>query len=191
MSKVGKVPVQFDPNKVKVTVSQGGDYNNQLVEVSGDKGSLDVSIRKGIEITLNDNEIVVERKSNSKSVKAYHGLYRSLISNMVVGVTDGFEKKLEIHGTGYRGEAKSADTIELKLGFSHPVEYKAPQGVDLKIDDQTLITVSGADRQLVGQVAAEIRGLRKPEPYKGKGIRYQNEEIKRKSGKAAAAASGT
>lgn len=190
MSKIGKQPIKFDSNKIKVNIAEGGEYNNQLVEVVGDKGTLEVSVRKGVLLSIKEDEVVVERKSNSKAAKAYHGLYRSLVANMIEGVSNGYEKKLEIHGTGFRGNLKSPDLLELQVGFSHPVEYKAPEGIELKLDDQTLITVSGVDKQLVGQVAAEIRALRKPEPYKGKGIRYEGEEVKRKAGKAAGAVSG-
>lgn len=187
MSKIGQMPVKFDSSKVTVTVEEGGDYRYLLVKVTGPKGTLEQSIRKGVQITIENDELLVTIKSESKSAKSYHGLYRSLIENMVKGVTEGYEKRLEIHGTGYRGEAKGTDKIELKLGFSHTVNYHAREGIELKIEDQNLIIVSGFDKQLVGQTAAEIRELRKPEPYKGKGIRYLGEQVKRKSGKTGAA----
>ena len=187
MSKVGLVPITIDESKVKVSITDGGDYHHQVIEVSGDKGTLKQSVRKGVVVKYENGVVTVDRKSETKSAKAYHGLYRSLIANMVKGVTEGYVKKLEIHGTGYRGELKSPGTLELKLGFSHPVSYKAPEGIDLQIVDQTQIIVTGFDKQLVGQVASEIRALREPEPYKGKGIRYENEQIKRKAGKTASA----
>lgn len=187
MSKIGQLPVKFDSN-VKVNVEDGGDYNYLLVTVAGPKGQLKLSLRKGVKVSVTENEVIVEKKSDTKAGKAYHGLYRSLIANMVEGVTKGFEKKLEIHGTGYRGELKSPQQIELKLGFSHSVNYKAREGIELSMDDQNTITVRGIDKHLVGQTAAEIRELRKPEPYKGKGIRYADEQVKRKSGKSGATA---
>ena len=188
MSKIGKLPIKFDSSKVSVNIEEGGKYRYLQVTVTGPKGTLEQSIRKGVTIELKDDEITVERKSDSKSAKAYHGLYRSLIANMIQGVSDGYEKKLEIHGTGYRGELKSPQKVELKLGFSHSVMYEAREGVELLMEDQNTILVKGFDKQLVGQTAAEIRELRKPEPYKGKGIRYADEQIKRKSGKSGATA---
>ncbi len=187
MSKVGQLPIKFNSSIVKVSVEDGGDYHYLLIKVEGPKGLLELSIRKGVKISIENDEILVASKSESKMSKSYHGLYRSLINNMIQGVTEGFEKRLEIHGTGYRGESKGSDKIELKLGFSHPVNYQARKGIDLKVEDQNLIVVSGFDKQLVGQTAAEIRELRKPEPYKGKGIRYLGEQVKRKSGKTGAA----
>lgn len=188
MSKIGQEAIQFDSSKITVKIEDGGLYRYLHITVDGPKGSLEASIRKGVGVEVVNNEIVVTKQSDTKSAKAYHGLYRSLIANMVKGVSDGFEKKLEIHGTGYRGELKSPQKIEMKLGFSHIVTYEAREGIELVMDDQNTILVKGFDKQLVGQTAAEIRGLRKPEPYKGKGIRYADEQIKRKSGKSGATA---
>lgn len=186
MSKIGQMPIKFDSSKVKVNIEDGGDYHYLLVTIEGPLGTQSLSIRKGVTVKVENDEIVVEKKSNTVSGKSYHGLYRSLIANMVKGVTEGFERKLEIHGTGYRGELKSNRKVELKLGFSHTVSYEAREGIELIMEDQEKITVKGTDKQLVGQTAAEIRELRKPEPYKGKGIRYADEQVKRKSGKSGA-----
>ncbi|MGB4206748.1 MAG: 50S ribosomal protein L6, partial [Smithellaceae bacterium] len=130
--------------------------------------------------------LVVERKSNERTARSYHGLARTLIENMVEGVSNGFEKRLEISGVGYRAELSGRD-LKLVLGFSTPVQYSIPKGIDVKVDKQTSVIISGIDKQLVGRVAAEIRALKKPEPYKGKGIKYAGEYIKRKAGKSAAA----
>lgn len=188
MSKIGQAPIQFDSSKVTVKIEDGGLYRYLHITIEGPKGNLETSIRKGVNIAVENNEILVTPKSETKTAKAYHGLYRSLIANMVQGVTEGFEKKLEIHGTGYRGESKSPQKIEMKLGFSHSVIYEAREGIELVMEDQNTILVKGFDKQLVGQTAAEIRELRKPEPYKGKGIRYADEQVKRKSGKSGATA---
>lgn len=188
MSKIGQAPIQFDSSKVTVKVEDGGDYGYLHVTVDGPKGSLETSIRRGVGIAVENDQVIVTAKSESKSSKSYHGLYRSVIANMVEGVSNGFEKKLEIHGTGYRGELKSPQKIEMKLGFSHSVTYEAREGIELVMEDQNTILIKGFDKQLVGQTAAEIRQLRKPEPYKGKGIRYADEQVKRKSGKSGAAA---
>jgi large subunit ribosomal protein L6 len=140
----------------------------------------------GISMTINDGHLVVERKSNERTARSYHGLARTLIGNMVEGVSNGFEKRLEISGVGYRAELSGRD-LKLVLGFSTPVQYSIPKGIDVKVDKQTSVIISGIDKQLVGRVAAEIRALKKPEPYKGKGIKYAGEYIKRKAGKSAAA----
>lgn len=184
MSKIGKKTIAI-PDKVTVSVEQGGVYGNQTIKVSGPQGDLIQDVRAGVTVALQDSQVIVSRNSDEPSVRAFHGLYRSLIANMVLGVTQPYEKKLEIHGVGYRGIQKGED-IELSLGFSHKTTYKAPQGVTVKMLDDNTISVSGIDKQLVGQVAAEIRELRKPEPYKGKGIRYMGEQVKRKAGKTAA-----
>jgi len=139
-----------------------------------------------ISMTINDGHLVVERKSNERTARSYHGLARTLIENMVEGVSNGFEKRLEISGVGYRAELSGRD-LKLVLGFSTPVQYSIPKGIDVKVDKQTSVIISGIDKQLVGRVAAEIRALKKPEPYKGKGIKYAGEYIKRKAGKSAAA----
>lgn len=186
MSKIGKEPVKFDSSKVEVKTESGGRYNNISVIVKGTKGELQMSIRPGIEIDVEDGVVNVKRTDDSKQSKSYHGLYRSIIGNMVKGVTDGYEKKLEIHGVGYRGSQKG-NGIELSLGFSHKIDYEAPEGIELKMADENTIVVTGVDKQKVGQVAAEIRALRKPEPYKGKGIRYEGEHVRRKAGKSSIA----
>jgi large subunit ribosomal protein L6 len=175
MSRIGKLPITI-PSGVTITV---GDND---ITVVGPKGTLTVPKQQNINVAVEDGKIVVTRTDDERYSRAWHGLQRSLINNAVVGVTKGFEKKLEINGVGFRlsGGGKQ---IEMALGFSHPVKYTAPDGVELKTDKME-ITVSGIDKQKVGQVAAEIRSLKKPEPYKGKGIKYVDEVIRRKAGKA-------
>lgn len=177
MSRIGKKPVTFPKN---VKISQSDD----IVKVEGPKGTLSSKLPEGITVAIGEGNIVVERKSEELSARAYHGLARTLIGNMVQGVSAGFEKKLEISGVGYRAEL-SGHSLKFILGFSSPVEYDIPKGIDIKLDKQVNIVVSGIDKQLVGRVAAEIRSLKKPEPYKGKGIKYADEYIKRKAGKSA------
>jgi large subunit ribosomal protein L6 len=177
MSRIGKKPVTFPKN---VKISQSAD----IVKVEGPKGTLSSKLPEGITVAIGEGNIVVERKSEELSARAYHGLARTLIGNMVQGVSAGFEKKLEISGVGYRAEL-SGSNLKFVLGFSSPVEYNIPKGIDIKLDKQVNIVVSGIDKQLVGRVAAEIRSLKKPEPYKGKGIKYADEYIKRKAGKSA------
>ena len=175
MSRIGKQPIAI-PAGVTITVGE------QDITVAGPKGSLTVPLQPNIKVAVADNQILVTRNDDEPKTRAWHGLQRALLNNAVQGVTKGFEKKLEINGVGFRlnGGGKS---IEMALGFSHPVKYQAPDGVELKTDKMT-ITVSGIDKQKVGQVAAEIRALKKPEPYKGKGIKYVDEVILRKAGKA-------
>ncbi|MDR2336958.1 MAG: 50S ribosomal protein L6 [Candidatus Nomurabacteria bacterium] len=175
MSRIGKLPITI-PNGVTITVGDGS------VSVAGSKGTLTVVRQPNINVKVEDNKIIVTRNDDEASSKAKHGLQRALLSNAVAGITKGFEKKLELSGVGYRLSG-GGQSIEMALGFSHPVKYQAPVGVQLAINKME-ITVSGIDKQLVGQVAAEIRSLKKPEPYKGKGIRYVGEQILRKSGKA-------
>jgi large subunit ribosomal protein L6 len=179
MSRIGKNPISFPKN---VKISQSAD----LVKVEGPKGTLSSKLPEGITIKLGDGSLSVERKSEEIVMRSYHGLTRTLIDNIVKGVTTGFEKKLEISGVGYRAES-SDKSVKFILGFSSPVQYDIPKGIDVKVDKQVNITVSGIDKQLVGRVASEIRALRKPEPYKGKGIKYADEYIKRKAGKSASA----
>lgn len=176
MSRIGKLPIAV-PAGVTITV----DGN---VTVTGPKGTLNTPVLPHVELKLNDNVLTVSRKSDEKIARAQHGLMRALVSNMVVGVTKGFEKKLEINGVGFRVNG-GGQAITLSLGFSHPVEYKAMEGVSLTVE-KNVITVNGIDKQKVGQVAAEIRALKKPEPYKGKGIKYADEVILRKAGKTGA-----
>jgi large subunit ribosomal protein L6 len=179
MSRIGKKPISFPKN---VKIIQSAD----VVKVEGPKGTLSSKLPEGITIKIGDGSLSVERKSEEIMMRSYHGLTRTLIDNMVKGVTVGFEKKLEISGVGYRAEI-SDKSLKFVLGFSSPVQYDIPKGIDIKVDKQVNIIVSGIDKQLVGMVAAEIRALRKPEPYKGKGIKYVDEYIKRKAGKSASA----
>ena len=175
MSRIGKQPIPV-PSGVNVSVADGA------VKVDGPKGSLQQFAMPGIDVKVADNEVVVTRANDEKPVRSKHGLMRMLVANMVQGVSQGFEKKLEINGVGYRVNLQGQD-LKLNLGFSHDVMYKVPAGVNIGID-QNIITISGIDKQQVGQVAAEIRALKKPEPYKGKGIKYVDERIIRKSGKS-------
>lgn len=179
MSRIGKKPITF-PKNVKISQSVG------IVKVEGPKGILSSKLPEGITLAIGDGSMVVERKSEERIVRSYHGLARTLIGNMVSGVSVGFEKNLEISGVGYRAEV-AGKSLKLALGFSSPVQYEIPKGIDIKVDKQINIAVSGIDKQLVGRVAAEIRALKKPEPYKGKGIKYAGEYIKRKAGKSASA----
>ena len=177
MSRIGKAPIPV-PSGVDVTVS------DRHVTVKGPKGSLDREIPGTITIRQDGDQLLVERPDDERQSRAMHGLVRSLVNNMVVGVTDGFTKQLEIIGVGYRATAKGQDTLDLALGFSHPVEVKAPAGVTFDVPSPNRIDVKGSDKELVGQVAADIRKLRKPEPYKGKGVRYLGEHVVRKAGKS-------
>lgn len=174
LSRIGKLPIEI-PSGVTITVDSGD------VTVKGPKGELKQFITPAVDVKIEDGTLTVSPKDESKPARSQHGLMRSLINNMVVGVTNGFEKKLEVNGVGFRING-GGQNLEMSLGFSHPVKYTAPEGVDLKVDKMT-ITVSGIDKQKVGQVAAEIRALKKPEPYKGKGIKYADEVILRKAGK--------
>ena len=175
MSRIGKQPIEI-PAGVTITV---GDSE---ITVAGPKGSLVVPVQPNTKTEVKDGQIVVTRKDDEPKSRAWHGLQRALLNNAVTGVTKGFEKKLEVNGVDFRLSG-GGQQIEMALGFSHPVKYTAPQGVELKTD-KMIITVSGIDKQKVGQVAAEIRSLKKPEPYKGKGIKYVDEVILRKAGKA-------
>lgn len=174
MSRIGKLPIQI-PSGVTITVDSGN------VTVKGPKGELTQFITPDVIVAIEDGVLTVTRKDDSKTARAQHGLMRALINNMVVGVTTGFEKKLEVNGVGFRVNGGGQD-LEMALGFSHPVKYHAPEGIQLTVNKME-ITVAGHDKQQVGQVAAEIRGLKKPEPYKGKGIKYADEVIIRKAGK--------
>ena len=178
MSRIGKEPVPI-PSGVDIKLVDG------TVTVTGPKGELSERVPPGINVDINDDEVVVTRASDHRDHRALHGLTRSLIANMVTGVTEGYSKSLEIVGVGYRAQARGSDALVIQVGFSHPVEVQAPEGVTFEVPSPTRITVSGADKQAVGQVAADIRAIRKPEPYKGKGIRYEGEQVRRKAGKAA------
>jgi len=177
VSRVGKQPIPL---------ADGVDFrrDGNTIVVKGPKGELSLEIDPNIETKVEDGQIVVKRPSDSKNYRSLHGLYRTLIANMVDGVTKGFEKKLEIRGVGYRAEMRG-NRLNLYLGYSHSIVLIPPEGIDIKCESNTSITVSGIDKELVGQVAAKIRSFRKPEPYKGKGIRYVGEYVREKAGKTA------
>ncbi len=177
MSRIGKMPVVL-PKGVEVKQANG------TLSVKGPKGSLEFDAHPDMTVVVAEGEVRVERPSDEKQHRALHGLTRSLIANMVTGVTDGFAKTLEIVGVGYRADLKGKG-LTLTLGFSHTIEYQPAEGVSLECPNQTTIVVSGIDKQKVGQVAADIRAFRPPEPYKGKGIRYKGEHVRRKAGKTA------
>jgi len=178
MSRIGKEPISVPPD-VQVSIE------GRSVGVTGPKGSLDLDLPGEIDARQEDGAVLVERPNDDRKNKALHGLTRSLINNMVIGVSEGFKKELEIVGVGYRAAEKGSDALELQLGFSHPVQVKAPDGITFEVPEPTRIIVSGINKEVVGQVAADIRSYRKPEPYKGKGIRYAGEHVARKAGKAA------
>jgi large subunit ribosomal protein L6 len=178
MSRIGRSPIAV-PSSVTVTLGEGS------VTVKGPQGTLERQLPTGISITQEGDELLVSRPDDERRHRALHGLSRSLVANMVVGVTEGFSKDLEIVGVGYRANAKGPGSLELALGFSHPVLVEAPDGITFDVPLPTRITVRGIDKEKVGQVAADIRKLRKPEPYKGKGVRYAGERVLRKAGKAA------
>jgi large subunit ribosomal protein L6 len=177
VSRIGKAPIPV-PSGVDVSIS------GSAVTVKGPKGELSREIPGGISLRQDGDVLVVERPDDERRSRAMHGLVRSLVNNMVVGVTDGFRKELDIVGVGYRAAAQGKSKLDLSLGFSHPVVVEAPDGVEFVVPAPTRIEVHGIDKQLVGQVAADIRSLRKPEPYKGKGVRYVDERVRRKAGKA-------
>jgi large subunit ribosomal protein L6 len=177
VSRIGKSPIPV-PSGVDVSIS--GSH----VSVKGPKGSLERTVPSNITIRQDGDTLVVERPNDERQNRALHGLVRSLVNNMVVGVTTGFRKELEIVGVGYRATAQGPNALQLALGFSHPVNVKAPEGVTFEVPSPTRIVVNGIDKEAVGQVAADIRAWRKPEPYKGKGVRYLGEHVQRKAGKA-------
>jgi large subunit ribosomal protein L6 len=177
MSRIGKALIPV-PAGVDVSI------NANSVTVKGPKGSLSRDLVGGITVRQDEGNLVVERPNDERESRSLHGLSRALLNNMVVGVTTGFAKELEIVGVGYRAELKSPTLIRLNLGFSNPVDVEAPQGVSFEVPVQTRVIIKGIDKEAVGQVAANIRSIRKPEPYKGKGVRYQGEKILRKAGKA-------
>jgi large subunit ribosomal protein L6 len=180
MSRIGKEPVAV-PDGVEVTLTDG------LLSVKGPKGTLTQPIHPAITVSVGDGEVVVTRPNDQRENRALHGLTRSLIANMVQGVTEGYQRNLEIVGVGYRATARGSNGLTIQVGFSHPVEVDAPEGIEFTVPTPTKIEVRGTDKQAVGQVAANIRAIRKPEPYKGKGIRYEGEQVRRKAGKAAGA----
>lgn len=177
MSRIGKTPISL-PTSVEIAIDGAN------IEVKGPKGSLNLVLTEGISLTQEDESLVVHRDSDERQSKALHGLMRSLINNMIIGVTEGYSKQLELVGVGYRVQAKGKTNLEFQLGFSHPVNVSAPDGIEFDVPSPTELNISGIDKQMVGQVAADIRALKKPEPYKGKGIRYAGEHIIRKAGKA-------
>ncbi|MBI4261375.1 MAG: 50S ribosomal protein L6 [Actinobacteria bacterium] len=177
MSRIGKQPIEI-PSGVEVEI------DGSRVKVSGPRGTLEQQLSPEMRIVREDGEIRVERPSDEGRHRSLHGLTRTLIANMVEGVTNGYEKRLEIVGVGYRAAMKG-DDIELALGFSHPVNVKRPDGIEFEVPAPNRITIRGIDKQLVGEVAANIRKIRKPEPYKGKGVRYEGEHVRKKAGKAA------
>jgi len=180
VSRVGRKPIEIVKG---VTVAQ----QQGAVTVKGPKGELAANVHPAVSVEVKGSEVLLTRRSDEKNVRALHGLWRANIQNMIVGVTEGYAKKLEIVGVGYRAEMKGKK-LQLQLGFSHPIVFGAPDGIKLEAPTQTSIIISGIDKQLVGLVAAKIRSFKPPEPYKGKGVKYENEYIRRKAGKAAATA---
>ena len=175
MSRIGKNPIDI-PSGVEVKL------NGNVVEVKGPKGSLQTELDPRIDVAVEDNQVIVTRPNDNKEIRALHGLYRTLIANNIEGVVNGYEKKLEIIGTGYRAQ-KQGKKLNLNLGHSHPIELEDPEGIEVEVPSNTEITVKGIDKQKVGAYAAKIRSFRSPEPYKGKGIRYVGEHVRRKVGK--------
>lgn len=178
MSRIGKLPISI-PDTVKVEVQ------DHTVTVEGPKGMLTMAVHPAMDVRVQDRQVLCGRPSDAKFHKALHGLTRSLIANMVEGVTKGFERKLELVGVGYRA-AVQGQNLTITLGYSHPIIYPIPPGIRIEVKDQTQLTVSGSDKQLVGAVAAKVRSFRPPEPYKGKGVKYAEERIRRKAGKTGA-----
>jgi large subunit ribosomal protein L6 len=177
MSRIGNAPITL-PSGVDVTVVE------RTITVKGPKGTLSRELPGQIEVSVEEGVLRCTRPSDERQHRAQHGLTRSLVNNMVIGVTEGFKKQLEIVGVGYRAEAQGPNALRLNLGFSHPVNVTAPDGITFEVPAPTQVTVNGIDKEVVGQVAANIRSIRKPEPYKGKGVRYAGERILRKAGKA-------
>lgn len=182
MSKVGEKPINI-PEEVEITIK------GKQIKIKGPKGELDIVVPKRIKVSEIENELLVERGNNTESSRALHGTYRALLANAIKGVTDGWSKELELVGTGYRAQLDGKKLI-INIGFSHPVEFNAPENISFKVEKNS-ITIDGIDKQLVGAVAADIRLTRPPEPYKGKGIKYKDEVVRRKPGKAAKAAGAT
>ena len=176
MSRIGKAALAV-PSGVEVLIS------GAAVTVKGPKGTLQRELPVGVSARRDENNVLVERDNDERDSRARHGLARTLVSNMIIGVTQGYTKELDIQGVGYRAEAQGPNKLKLALGFSHPIVYTAPDGVTFEVTAQTKIVVRGNDKEVVGQVAANIRSMRKPEPYKGKGVRYLNERVRRKAGK--------
>lgn len=179
MSRIGRLPIII-PDGVKVSCT------DKVINIEGPKGKSSLNLPDNLNVKLEENpkRIIVERKANEKFDKASHGLFRMLINNLIIGVSKGFEKKIEIVGTGFKANMEGSNLV-LNIGFSHPVKYPIPQGIKVAVEENTKITISGIDKQLVGYVASEIRKIRPPEPYKGKGIKYIDEKVRRKAGKSA------
>lgn len=178
MSRIGRAPIYFD-DKVQVSVTPA----NEVVVKAG-KSALTIKMRPEVTAKLDGKKVILNRENESAEAKSLHGLYRAMIQNAVTGCGKGFTKSLELHGVGYRANVQGKK-LELSLGFSHPIVFDIPEGIEVKVDKQTLIIVTGANRELVGQVAAKVRSFRPPEPYLGKGVRYQGEHIRKKAGKSA------
>ena len=176
MSRIGRLPIDM-PKTVKASIANG------VITVEGPKGKLSQTISPAINVALEDGKVIVTRDNDEKQTKAYHGLMRQLIRNMIIGVSEGYQKTMVIIGVGYKAELKQ-NILVLTLGYANDIEYVIPEGVKIACETPTKFSISGIDKQLVGQTAAEIRSLRKPEPYKGKGIRYENEFVRSKSGKS-------
>lgn len=179
MSRIGKQPIPV-PDGVEVS------FENRTFTAEGPKGKVSQQIADRVDVEIDGDEVRVVRRGNASADRAMHGLTRALLANAVTGVSEGFSKSLEINGVGYKAEVQGK-TVRFSLGYSHPIDYPVPEGISIEVDKSNVVTVTGADRQRVGQVAAEIRALRKPEPYKGKGIRYTDEVVRRKVGKAGVA----
>ncbi len=177
MSRVGKVPIDI-PDKVSVKLDKDS------ISVTGPKGELTQDFRQEVLVKQEENRLIVESNGTTKKHRSYHGLYRALINNMIIGVSEGYKKELEIQGVGYTAEMKG-NNLSLSLGFSHPILFKPPEGITIVVPTKTAISITGIDKHLVGDVSAKIRSFRPPEPYKGKGIRYLGEEVRRKVGKTA------
>lgn len=177
MSRLGKSPIPL-PDKVEVKIADG------MVQAKGPKGQLSIPAQKGISVKVEAGTLIVEKDEKVKMPKSTHGLYRALINNMVIGVSKGFEVRLSLVGVGYRA-AVQGQMLDLQLGFSHPTQVRIPKGINVVVDKSVTIIISGVDKHLVGQFAAVVRGMKPPEPYKGKGIRYENEYVRKKAGKAA------
>lgn len=178
MSRIGRKPIPI-PDKVKVEIAGGG------ISVEGPRGKLSLRLHPSMMVRAEDRQLHCVRPTNNKLHRSLHGLTRTLVANMIEGVTKGFEKKLEMVGVGYRASLQGRN-LTLMLGYSHPIVYPLPEGIKVEVENQNLLTVSGSDKQQVGEVAAKIRSLRPPEPYKGKGVKYATERIRRKAGKAGA-----
>jgi large subunit ribosomal protein L6 len=176
MSRIGRLPIQV-PSTVEVSI------DGRAITVKGPKGTLTRQLHPDMQVSRVDGTIVVERPSDAKPHKQLHGLTRTLVANMVIGVTEGYRKQLEITGVGYRA-AKVGNKLQLNLGYSHPIEIEPPSGIAFEVENPTRLAVVGIDKELVGQIAAQVRSTRKPEPYKGKGVHYLGEQIRRKAGKA-------